>query len=346
MEYPKLAKKGILMRKFGQEMIRAIAGKRIHGISAVPGGVAKSLTLKERDYFLNGKDIPSIDTMIEWSLEVVNFMKAYHAENAGWLDKFAAYPSGHLGLVDDKGGMDLYDGKLRAIDGNGNTTLNDVPDYDYINYFYEAVEKWSYMKFPYLKHMGREKGWNRVGPLARMNVCDFIPTPLAEKERQEFMAYTGGKTNNMTMHSHWARLIEVLHCAELMKGLLLDSEITGSDLLREGVRRPEGVGIIEAPRGTLIHHYKVDEKGKVLRANLIVSTTHNNDAMNKAVNSVAKAVMTKQKKITDGMLNQVEVAVRAYDPCLSCATHALGKMPLQVLVYDHEGNVIDEKFKH
>ncbi len=345
MEHKELAKQGILMRKFGQEIIKAVAGKKIHGISAVPGGVHKSLSIAERDFFLNGKEMPSIDTMIEWSVGTIEFMKNYHKKNHQWLDTFAAYPSGHLGLVGTDGSLELYDGRLRAIDGEGNITLNDIPDFMYADYFTEDVEKWSYLKFPYLKHLGRENGWNRVGPLARLNVCDSISTPLAEKERLEFVAYTGGKPNNMTMHTHWARLIEVLHCAEMMKDLLLDDDILGNDLVRKGIQRNEGIGVIEAPRGTLIHHYKVNDKGQVTKCNLIVSTTHNNDPMNKAVNWVAKKVFDKKKKITEGMLNQVEVAIRAYDPCLSCATHAMGQMPLLLSVVDHEGNVVDEMYK-
>lgn len=202
------------------------------------------------------------------------------------------------------------------------------------------------MKFPYLKEVGREKGWNRVGPLARMNVCNAIPTPLAEKERQAYFAFTDKKVNNSTLYSHWARLIEILHCAEMMNDLLHDDEIMSSDLVREGKPRLEGIGIIEAPRGTLTHHYQVDEKGMITRCNLIVSTTHNNEAMNRAVRWVANNVISQKGTITDGMLNQVEVAIRAYDPCLSCATQALGQMPLRVELINHKGELIDERIKN
>ena len=201
------------------------------------------------------------------------------------------------------------------------------------------------MKFPYLKHIGREKGWNRVGPIARMNVCDFIPTPLAEAARKVYFDFAAEKTVNGTMYSHWARLIEMLHCAEEMKVLLHDPMLMGNDLERKGVGRTKGIGIIEAPRGTLTHHYEVDEKGMITRCNLIVSTTHNNDAMNQAVKWVADHVISRKGTITDSMLNQVEVAIRAYDPCLSCATQALGKMPLKAELYDHSGKLIDERYK-
>ena len=346
MEYPALAKKGILMRKFGQEIIKLVAGKRIHGISTTPGGVHKRITVKERNYFLDGIDIPSVDTMIDWSVEILDFIKEYHQKNKEFLDTFAAYPSGHLGLVKKENGfLELYDGNLRAIDANGTKTLDDIPDDDYADYFYEGVEKWSYLKFPYLKHLGREKGWNRVGPLARINICDGIETPLAEKERQEFKAMTNGKVNNMTMYTHWARLIEILYCAEMMKQLLEDDDVLSNDLLRKGKRRNEGIGIIEAPRGTLIHHYEVDDKDRITRCNLIVSTTHNNEPMNRAVRWVANNVLDGKPKITEGMMNQIEVAIRAYDPCLSCATHAMGQMPMQLQLIDQYGNIIDEKFR-
>lgn len=345
MADPELAKQGITMRKFGQEIIKALAGKRIHGILAVPGGTYKTFDPEERDYFLNGKDIPSIDTMIEWSKATVDFIKSYHDQHADLVDNFAAYPSGHLGLVDKNGGLELYDGRLRAIDHLGNRTLDDVYDADYADYFAEGVEPWTYLKFPYLRHLGRDKGWNRVGPLARLNVADHITTPLAEQERKIFAEATKGKPNNRTMHYHWARLIEILHCAEMMRDLLHDDLILGDDILREGKRQPKGIGIIEAPRGTLIHHYEADEKGKVTKANLIVSTTHNNEAMNRAVQEVANKHLARKKEITEPMLNQVEIAIRAYDPCLSCATHAMGQMPLHVSIYDHNDTIVHEKIK-
>jgi len=343
IEHLDLAKKGILMRKFGQEIIRAIAGKRIHGISAVPGGVHKKITLKDRDYFLNSKEIPSVEAMINWTKEVIEFLKGYHEAN-NWLDDFAEYPSGHLGLVNKENGfLELYDGNLRALDANGKVTLNDIQDVDYIDHFYESVEKWSYLKFPYIKELGKEKGWNRVGPLARINVCNGIETPLAEQERIIFKLSTNNKVNNKTMYSHWARLIEMLYCAEMMKNLLNDEDILSDDLIRKGERRNEGIGIIEAPRGTLIHHYEVDDKDRITRCNLIVSTTHNNEAMNQAVKWVANNVINGTPEVTEGMLNQVEVAIRAYDPCLSCATHAIGQMPLEVSLFDHKGELIQEK---
>jgi len=339
-----LARKGVLMRKFGQRIIEAIAGKRIHGMAAVPGGVFRTFTAPERDSFLYGEESANVDTMIQWSSESIDLIKNYFAENQSWVDAFAEYPSGHLGLVDARGGLELYDGRLRALDPEGNRVLNDVPDDHYRRYFSEGVERWTYLKFPFLTHLGREKGWNRVGPLARINVCDHIPTPLAEQERQAFFEFCGDQGPcNRSLYYHWARLIELLHCAEVVKDLLNDPEILSDDLVRQGQRRSEGIGVLEAPRGTLIHHYEADEKGKITRCNLIVSTTHNNQAMNEAVKDVAQKTLDQKNRITEGMLNGVEVAIRAYDPCLSCATHAIGQMPLKVELYDDQGILIEEK---
>lgn len=342
-ENRELAKKGILMRKFGQEIIKALAGKKIHGILAVPGGVHKSLTKEECNYFLDGKHIPNIDTMIEWTKEVIDFMKNYHFDNSQWIDNFAAYPSNHLGLVNkEDGSLEFYDGRLRSVDFQGNELLN-IEDIEYQYHFKEAVEAWSYLKFPYMIKYGRENGWNRVGPLARINTSTKINTPFAEIERQIFKSYTQNKPNNMTMHTHWARLIEMLYCAEIIKELLVDSDIMGTDLVRKGIPRNKGIGIIEAPRGTLIHEYHTDDKGLITKCNLIVSTTHNNEAMNRGVRAVAQSVLSEKPEITEPMLNQVEMAIRAYDPCLSCATHALGQMPLIIKLEDANGTIIDEK---
>jgi len=340
-----LAKRGILMRQFGQEIIKAIAGKRIHGIAAVPGGNYKTFTAQERDRFLGAADLPSIDQMVEWTLGVVDFIKQYHESNREWLDTFAAYPSGHLGLVGENGALELYDGLLRAIGPAGERTLDDVSPYGYDDYFGEDVVDWSYLKFPYLRHLGKDTGWNRVGPLARINICDHISTPLAESARQAFFEFAGQKPVQRTMYYHWARLIEMLHCAELVRDLLHDPEILSDDLVREGRRRPEGIGVVEAPRGTLIHHYRADERGQVTWCNLIVSTTHNNEAMNRAVREVARETLDSQPEITEPMLNHIETAIRAYDPCLSCATHAIGHMPLRVTLFDHRGQVIQERLK-
>lgn len=344
-EHKDLAVMGVMMRKYGQEIIKATAGKKIHGTGAIPGGINRHLTAEERDNFLNGPDPLNIEKMIEWSLAALNFLKDYHKKNKDLIDNFAAFPSNHLSLVRKDGALDLYHGVLRAVDAEGNKILHDIDYQHYLDYIREGVKNWSYMKFPFLTEYGKEKGWYRVGPLARLNTCDFIPTPLAQKEFEEFKAYTKGKPNNMTMHYHWARLIETLHSAEMMKDLLNDPDLLSGDLTVKGQKQKEGVGLIEAPRGTLFHHYRINEKDQIEMANLIVSTTNNNEPMNVAVNGAAKTLMTGQTEISEGMMNGIEVAIRAYDPCLSCATHAIGQMPLEVILKDASGRILDKKRK-
>jgi len=344
-KFPELAVQGVMMRKFGQEIIRATAGKKIHGTGAIPGGINKHLTQEEKDSFLNGPDPLNADKMISWSVDALNLLKNYHKENKDFIDKFAAFPSNHLSLVRKDGALDLYHGVLRAVDSEGNRILNDVDYQDYLDYINEEVRDWSYMKFPFLKEFGKKEGWYRVGPLARLNTCEFIPTPLAQKEFEIYKAYTNGKPNNSSMHMHWARLIELLHSAEMIKDLLNDPDLMSGELVTKGEKKSEGVGLIEAPRGTLFHHYRINEDDQIAMANLIVSTTNNNEPMNVAVNHAAKQFMNGQKEITEGMMNAVEVAIRAYDPCLSCATHALGQMPLEVILKDASDNVIDRKMR-
>ena len=336
-KFPDLAVQGVMMRKYGQEVIKVTAGKKIHGTGAIPGGINKNLSIAERDFLL--KDI---DQQIEWSRGALKIAKDYTVENLELASDFGTFDSNHLSLIRADGALDLYDGGIRAIDAEGNNIMDHVNYQSYTDHIAEEVKDWSYMKFPFMKALGTEKGWYRVGPLARINTATFIDSPEAEIARQEFMAVTNGKPNNMTLAYHWARMIEVLHSAEKMKELLLDTDLQGTDLVVKGERREEGVGLIEAPRGTLFHHYKVNEDDQITMAHLIVSTTSNNVPMNMAVEQVAKKYLS-GTEITEGLLNRVEVAIRAYDPCLSCATHALGKMPLEVSVVDHEGLLLDKK---
>jgi NAD-reducing hydrogenase large subunit len=287
----------------------------------------------------------NVDKMIGWARGAVDFFKDFHSKNKDLIDGFAVFPSNHLSLVRKDGALDLYHGVLRAVDANGKKILNDVDYRNYLDCIGEEVKSWSYMKFPYLRSLGKTDGWYRVGPLARLNTADFIPTPLAQKEFEVYKAYTKGKPNNMSLHTHWARLIELLHSGEVIKDLLLDPDLQGEALLKKGKKAPEGVGLVEAPRGTLFHHYRINGDDQVTMANLIVSTTNNNEPMNRAVHWVAKNILEKKPEITEGMLNRVEIAIRAYDPCLSCATHALGKMPLEVELYDSRGRLLDCKKK-
>ena len=337
-KYPELAVQGVMMRKYGQEVIKATAGKKIHGTGAIPGGINKNLSIEERDELL--KDI---DQMMEWGASALKLCKDYTIEHLEKLAPFGTFDSNHLSLVREDGAMDLYHGNLRAIDAQGNKIFDQVDYQDYLDYIVEEVRDYSYMKFPFIKQLGPQDGWYRVGPLARVNTADFIDTPEADAALKEFKAVTDGKPNNITMAYHWARMIENLHAIEKIKELLHDSDLQGKALVVKGERREEGVGLIEAPRGTLFHHYKVNEDDQITMCNLIVSTTNNNEPMNRAVQKVAKDHISGVPNITEGLLNHVEVAIRAYDPCLSCATHAMGQMPLVIELYDCEGKQIDRK---
>jgi NAD-reducing hydrogenase large subunit len=339
-EFPELGRQAIFMRKFGQEVIKATAGKKIHGTGAIPGGINKNLSIAERDTLL-----ADMEQMLEWSRGAVKIAKDYTVENLGELADFGSFDSSHMSIIRDDGAMDLYDGGLRAIDKDGNTIFDHVDNQSYLDYIAEGVKDWTYMKFPFIRSIGPEHGWYRVGPLARLNTCDFIDTPEAEAARKDFKALTDGKPNNVTMAYHWARMIEVLHSAEKINELLHDDDLQGKDLVVKGERRREAVGIIEAPRGTLFHHYKINEHDQVTMVNLIVSTTSNNEPMNRAVRRVADAYISGKPEITEGLLNRVEIAIRAYDPCLSCATHALGQMPLIVELVGADGELIDRKVR-
>jgi NAD-reducing hydrogenase large subunit len=345
MENKELVKQAVLMRKFGQEIIAATAGKKIHGTGAVPGGVNKSLNENERDIFLKSPAPMNADKMVSWSQDALSFFKGYYKKNKDFIDNFSKFESNHLSLVRKDGALDLYHGVMRAVDSKGKKILDDVNCQDYLKYIREETKSWTYMKFPYLTSLGTEKGWYRVGPLARLNTADFIPTPLAQTEFETYKKNTNGRPNDMCMHTHWARLIEILHSAEKIRELLNDPDIIGGNLMVKGKREKEGVGLIEAPRGTLFHHYRVSENDQIEMANLIVSTTNNNEPMNRGVNFVAKALMTARKEITEAMMNAVEVVIRAYDPCLSCATHAYGKMPLELSLHDANGKLISRKRK-
>jgi hypothetical protein len=269
-QHPEIAKKGVLLRKYGQEVIRMTAGKRVHGTGSVPGGVNKSLSADERAELL--KDAYQ---MVAWSRDAVALIRGLFEQNLAEYNAFGRFRSAGMCLVRADGAMDLYHGGLRARDIDGKTLFDHFDYGRYWDVIAEDVKPWSYMKFPFFKSLGADDGSYRVGPLSRVTMCDNIPTPLADKAREEFLAFDGGSAAGATLGYHWARMIEMLHAAETIKDLLHDDDITGSDLMATGERQERGVGVIEAPRGTLIHHYRVDENDQVIRANLIVSTTHN-----------------------------------------------------------------------
>jgi len=333
--HPELALQGVKLRKYGQEIIRAICGKRIHGTGAIPGGMNKPLGPNEKLHLLS-----EIDQITEWAIAAVELAKNYFISNQPLSDTFGSMPTNYMSLVRPDGALELYDGKLRAKKQNGDVIFDQVSDQVYHEHIREEVRNWSYMKFPYITELGPEKGWYRVGPLARVNNCDYIDSPLAEEERQIFKAHSEGTMQHASLAYHWARMIELLHCAEKIKELLNDPEIRGTDLLVRGERRnSSGIGVIEATRGTLFHHYEVDDNDLVKKANLIVSTTNNNQAMNESIRKVATDHLSGQE-ITEPLLNNIEVAIRAYDPCLSCATHAVGKMPLSVELRNTRGDLL------
>jgi NAD-reducing hydrogenase large subunit len=341
--HPQIARQGVLLRKFGQEVIRVTAGKRVHGTGSVPGGMNKHVSRADRDLLAH-----DVSQMTEWAQQAVTIARQLHEQQPALYDRFGHTPAHLLSLVRADGAMDLYDGLLRWRGADGPVLLDGVRDQDYLDHIQEEVRPWSYMKFPYLRARGPADGWYRVGPLARVQNCGFIPSPLAEARRREFVARGGGALVHAPLAYHWARMIEMLHAVEVIGQLLDDPDLLAGELMAVDparvTRRPdglrEGVGIIEAPRGTLIHHYRVGDDDLVAMCNLIVSTTHNNQAMNEAVRQVARQYLDGHE-ITEGLLNHVEVAIRAYDPCLSCATHALGRMPLDVTLQDAQGRVLD-----
>ncbi len=332
---PDLAKKAIGLRKFGQNIIYLLGGRRIHPSFAIPGGVNKALSRADREAILAG--IPEAIATTRIGLDII---KDWVQRNYEDVQKFGVFSTGYMSLVTPNNSLELYDGDVRLVDRQGQQ-LEKFPGRDYLDYIAEHVEPWSYLKFPYYKKMGWPQGVYRVGPLGRLNTCQQIDTPLANEELARFKAINGGKPVENTLYYHYARLIEVLFAIERVEALLNDPDILSTHILNTRQEpRGEGVGVLEAPRGTLFHHYWANEKGQLTKVNLIVATGHNNWAMCEAVDSVAKTYIT-GPKIHEGMLNRVEAAVRAHDPCLSCSTHAVGQMPIQIEMVDPQGNLLD-----
>lgn len=331
---PELTVKAVQLRKFGQEIIRILGGRRIHPVFAIPGGVNKALTMAERDTILKGLSDAIATTQVG-----LQIMKDWAAANMEDINKFAVLTTGYLGLTTPENGLELYDGDIRLIDKAGQP-LELFPVANYLDYIQEHVEPWSYLKFPFYKKLGYPGGVYRVGPLGRLNLAEKIDTPLANEELKAFKATNPGKPVENTLYYHYARLIETLFALERVQVLCEDKDILSNDILNTRKNYTgHGVGVIEAPRGTLIHDYTADEHGKLLKVNLIVSTGHNNWAMTNAVDSVAKTYV-KGPNVTEGMLNRVEAAIRAHDPCLSCSTHAVGQMPIQLDLVGPDGALI------
>jgi NAD-reducing hydrogenase large subunit len=330
-----LARGGIRLRQFGQEIIEALGGRKIHPAWSVPGGVRQSLTAEQRDR-LRARG-PEARATAQHALRLFKGMLDKHREEA---EVFGNFPSLFMGLVGQDGAWEHCSGRLLIIDSSGKT-LAEVDPQRYFEHVGEWVEPDSFLKSPYYRPLGFPDGLYRVGPLARLNVCQRMGAPLADAELTEYRQ-RGGRVVNASFFYHYARLIEVLASVEHVEGLLADPDVMSDRLrARASINRTEGVGISEAPRGTLFHHYKVDENGLLTKVNLVIATGQNNLAMNAAVTQIAKRYVT-GRTAPEGVLNRVEAGIRAFDPCLSCSTHAAGQMPLVVALVAADGTILDE----
>ena len=338
---PEIGRKVIRNRHLGARMLDIVSGKSIHPVTAVPGGFSKPLTPKERDELLPMAE--EVLTFAKFSIAFAKesiFPKYYETvKTLGVID------TGFIGTVAGDGELNLYDGKLRLMKSDG--SYDDFAYDQYTDYLSERVEDWTYLKFPYAKawnegfsmDINDPKGVYRSNSLARINVSDRISTPLAQHELEAFREQFG-RPAQLTLLYHWARLIELLYNAEHVVELLTDPEITSTETrISVTPRAARGIGCVEAPRGTLIHDYETDENGMLTDVNLIVGTTHNNASINMSVNQAAK-ILIKDGHYDQGILNRVEMAIRAYDPCLSCATHNLdGRIPVFIEIQDADGNL-------
>jgi NAD-reducing hydrogenase large subunit len=334
-ENPEMARAGIALRKFGQSAIEILAKERIHPSWTVPGGVNAPLTAEARDQILAG-----LPGALSIARKTIDFYKGVVGQFAEEIEFFGSAKTMYAGMVDSGGGLQWYDGRLRFVDSEGGTLEAGVRARDYSKYIGEAALRDSYLKAPYFKPVGYPEGVYRVGPLARLNVARHCGTPIADAELAEYRQRFGAVVHS-SFHFHYSRLIEALHGLEKMDLLLKDPAILDTHVrARASVNALEGVGMIEAPRGVLIHHYKVNEQGAIQWANLIVATGHNNLAINRSVKQVAMHFV-EGDKLREGMLNRVSAVVRCYDPCLSCSTHADGTIAMQVRLIGPAGEELD-----
>ena len=340
-----IAKEVIKHRAYGQKITAMIGGKATHPVCGLPGGVSKPITEEERQ---------EIQKMAESSVEFAKFsLKLFDdvvLKNKNYVDMILsdAYTlkTYYMGLVDENNRVSFYDGKVRVVDPGGKEFLKFAP-HEYLDVIEEHVEPWSYVKYPYLKKVGwkgfvggSDSGIYRVGPLGRLNASEGMATPLADQEYKKMYETLGGKPVHSTLAFHWARLVELLYAAERCLELSRDKEITSKDVRSKPGAPREGVGIVEAARGTLIHHYTLDEEALIKRVNLIVATTNNSPAICMSIRDAAKALI-QGENVSEGLLNKIEMAFRAYDPCLACATHfAVGQMPLEINIYNHSRKLL------
>jgi NAD-reducing hydrogenase large subunit len=334
--HPELGCAGVGLRRFGQHMIELLGRKRIHPGWVVPGGVTEPLDPTKRDEIL--ALIPEAYANASMALTAYKQIAGRFQDE---IESFANFPGPFMAMIAENGGLEFTDAKLRIIDATGIILLDNMEAAQFDQHIGEAVEPYSYMKFPYYRPLGYPAGSYRVGPLARLNIATHAGTPLADAELKVFKKLAAGPVLG-SFHYHHARLIEILHGIEVIEQLFSDSSILDKHVRSTaGVNRQEGAGVAEAPRGTLMHHYKVDDKGLMKWANLVIATGQNNNAMNKGVLQVAQRYV-KSDKLTEGMLNRVESVVRTFDPCLSCSTHAFGQMPLVIELVAPDGSKLDE----
>jgi len=334
--FPELGRAGVGLRRFGQHMIELLGRKRIHPGWIVPGGVTEPLDPVKREDIL--AMLPEAYANVKLALKAYKSIAGRFTEE---IECFANFPGAFMGMVAADGGLEFTDGKLRMIDATGNVLVNEFGAAEFDSIIGEAVEPFSYMKFPYYKPLGYPNGAYRVGPLARLNIATHAGTPLADAELKEFKKLAKGPVLG-SFHYHHARLIDILYGLETIEQLFADKTILDTHVrATAGVNRLEGAGVAEAPRGVLMHHYKVDEKGLMKWANLVIATGQNNNAMNRGILQTAQRYV-KGDKIADGMLNRVEAVIRTFDPCLSCSTHAFGQMPLSIVLVDEDGAALDE----
>lgn len=339
--------KVIQMRKYGHETVEIIGGRKVHPASSIPGGITKILSEEERKH---------IEEMGRWAIDFALFsiqaFKDIVLANKTYLDLIVGdvytHKTYYMGLVDENNKVNFYDGKVRVVDPEGKEFCKYAPK-DYVNHIAEHVEPWTYLKFPYLKNVGwkgftdgKDSGVYMATPLSRLNASDGMATPKAQEAYEEMYATLGGKPVHQRLAIHWARLVELLYAAEHWVELATDPEITSPNVHKVPTEIPtEGVGIVEAPRGTLTHHYWTDERGVVTKANLIVGTTNNYAPIQMSTNKAARSLI-KGGVVNEGLLNMVEMAFRAYDPCFGCATHSLpGQMPLEITIRTQDGEVVD-----
>lgn len=333
---PALAKDGIRLRQIGQTIIETLGGKKIHPTWVVPGGVSEALTPDERAAML-----ALMPEGLEIAKRTYAFFKTLIPKFKDEAKHFGNMPTLFLSLVTPKGNLEHYDGLIRVKDAQGRILEDMVPPHEYQRLIGEAVEDFSYMKFPYYKPHGYPHGIYRVGPLARLNNAEACGTPYADVALAEFRTLQESGPIASSFHYHYARLVEIIHALEMIDRLLKDPSILDTRVrARARSNRSEGIGVSEAPRGILMHHYRIDDQGLITSVNLIIATGHNNLAMNQSIRQVADAYVD-GNNIQEGMLNRVEAVIRCYDPCLSCASHAFGQMPLSIELKDARGRLLD-----